>query len=254
MLLLNFKNWSFSKTQLLPNAQKAMLKKDFDTLQTTLNLDVIETLIEQPVSLSKLFFENKTTIGVSSIKNIASYYQLIDTILEKKNKEVIDYTEASQEEIYFSGAENLNAHLNSEIAICGINKHTDESLFEEYCEDFELTPFSFEIPDNLSTRDICVFTNNTLLICLDLIKDKKVKKNLIKLLHQNNIQIINLQQNQISTGILNLIYSDNTIIMSQTTKELFHNTQLSQLNKHTIKIINCPTLELAQIKLRDIIL
>lgn len=253
MVLIDFREWSFGNLGYLPNAQKELLQREFNALTKTATFKVVNLGGVQPFSLSSLFFENAETIAVSPLKNISQFYECIDIVLAAKNKEVIDYTEAAEEEVYFYGQNSLVSHLASEIALCGINKLTDESLFEEYCEDFELTPFSFELSNELLTSDVALFVEDTLLICLEFIRDKKTKKDLFSLLKSNQIKVITVTKDQVEKGVLNIKFVEKVLLMSKQTNGLLTTDQKEQLSNFKTEIVELLFLEKAGVKLRDII-
>ncbi len=255
MILLDFRNWEVeSSLQMLQNTQKALLKKDFDTLLAVIAVGVVDLGKVEAYTFSNLFFENGNSIAVSSVKNVASFYKSIDTIIDAKQKEIIDYTEASEEAVYFYGTNSLVANLHCEIGICGVNSLSDESLFEEYCEDFELTPFSFDLPEGLYTSDIAVFVNNTLFICLDFITDKKNKKALLNLVKAKGIRVIAVQKTQVEKGVLNMKFVNNTLVITTTAYALLTDTQKKELIDFSVKQVSLPFLDRIGIRLRDIIL
>lgn len=257
MILVDFRNWDFGKSLgYLPSAQKELLQRDFEVLNELGDFEVLELfgVDKKPIVLSDLFFENKDNIAVSPVKNVSNFYESIDLVLETKNKEVVDYTEAADEQVYFYGASSLVVHSDSEIALCGINDFTDESLFEEYCEDFELTPFSFEISNDFLTSDIALFTGNTLLLCLDFIKDKKTRKDLFSLLKLNHLDVILVTKEQVEKGVLNMKLVENTLIITKQAEVLLTKQQKEQLLKNNTKVATLPFLEKVGVKLRDVIL
>ena len=255
MILIDFRNWIFDKSLgVLPNAQKELLQRDFDILTKNTDFKILDLGPVKPLSVSDLFFKNEEQIAVSPIKDIETYYETIDKVLEIENKETIDYTEAAEEEIYFYGQNSLVSHLASEIALCGINEKTDESLFEEYCEDFELTPFSFDLPDDILTSDVACFVGNMLLICLAYIKDKKVKKDLFSLLKSNGISTITFTKEQVENGVFDMKPVGDKLILTQKVYDVFTEEQKTAFSVIKTEIIKIPFLEKAEIKLRDIIL
>ncbi|NIJ45972.1 hypothetical protein FHR24_002443 [Wenyingzhuangia heitensis] len=255
MILLDFRNWIFDKSLgVLPNAQKELLQRDLDTLAKAADLEILNLGAIQPFSISSLIFKNEEQIAVSAIKKVSDYYSVIDLILEKENKEVVDYTEAVEEGVYFYGQNSLVAHSVSEIALCGINSFTDESLFEEYCEDFELTPFSFELPDDLLTSDIACFIGDTLLICLEYITDKKVKKELFSFVKIHGIKIVTFTKQQVLQGILNVKYTGEKLLLTKKAFDLCTTEQKKALSETELEVIAFPFLEKVGVRLRDVIL
>ena len=255
MILIDFRNWIFDKSlDFLPNAKKELLQRDFDALTKITDFNVLDLGAIKPFSISSLFFKNEKQVAVSAIKNIIEYYEIIDNVLEIENKEVVDYSEAAEEDVYFYGSNSLVAHLNSEIASCGINGSSDESLFEEYCEDFEFTPFSFDIPEEITTSDIAFFIGNTLLICLEYITDKKVKKQLFSLLKQNGIKIVTFTKKQVKEGVLDLKCVKEKLLISKKAFDLFSTEQQKEISDLNIEVINKSFLQKTEIRLREIIL
>ena len=257
MILIDFKSWVLNSSKdLLPNARKELLTRDFETILSAGNFNVLNLGDHKSIDISALFFENGNCIAVSAIQNIADFYEDIDRILEQKQKEVIDYTEAAEEDVFFYGSNSLVAHIEKEIAISGINKYSDESLFEEYCEDFELTPFSFDLSDEYFTSDIALFVGNLLLICSELITDKKVKKQLFTTLKKQDITIVKISKDQVRLGVLDMkfITYDNILLITKKTNGLLSTQQKEQLKEFNLKVLEVPFLEKNDIKLRNIIL
>jgi len=228
------------------------LQRDFDTITKIKNFEVLNLGDIKPLSIADLFLKNEEQIAVSAIKNIENYYEIIDNVLELENKETIDYTEAAEEDVYFYGKNALVSDTTSEIALCGVNEFADESLFEEYCEDFELTPFSFDLSHDLQTSDVAIFTGKTLLICLDYIADKKVKKQLFGLLKSSGIKAVTFTKEQVAHGVLDLLSIDDKLYATNKAYDLFTAEQKKAMSN--IEIIDLPFLDKAGVKLRDIIL
>lgn len=255
MILIDFRNWIFDKSLgYLPNAQKELLQRDFDTLTKNTDFKSLDLGAVKSLHISSLFFKSEAQIAVSPVKNISDFYEVIDRILEIENKETIDYTEAAEEEIYFHGQDSLVSHSISEIALCGINEKTDESLFEEYCEDFELTPFNFDLSKELLTSDMACFIGNTLLICLDYIKDKKVKKDLFSFLKANGICVITFTKEQVIQGVFDMKALNEKLLISKKAFDLFTEEQKQKVSNIHVEVVVLPFLEKTEIKLRDIIL
>lgn len=252
MVLIDFRSWEFKGSGFLPNAEKELLKRDFEAISSKAEFQILEVERTEALCLSSLFFENASDIAVSSIQHIEKYYKVIDAVLSKKDKEVIDYTEAGEEEVYFYGADSLVAHLNTEVALCGINTLTDESLFEEYCEDFELTPFSFDLPEGVFTSDVAFFANNKLLICLEYIKDKKQKKQLTSLLKKNGIELVAFTKAQVDEKVLNVkMLNNGRLLILNSAYDLFTEKQKEAVLD--VEVIELPFLEKAGVQLKDIL-
>ncbi|MEN8765536.1 arginine deiminase-related protein [Wenyingzhuangia sp.] len=253
MILLDFRHWAFDQVLgCLPDTQIELLQKDFDMLLKVEEFKILDLIVGKPLSISSLFFKNESQIAISPIENLPG--GLIDVVLELEDKAVVDYSGAAREEVYFHGQNSLVSHQLKEIALCGVNAFTDESLFEEYCEDFELTPFCFDLPDNLLTRDIACFVDDILLICWEYIEDKKVKKQLFSILKSNGIKVITVTKNQVSQGILNMSLLNGKLLITQEAFCLFTEKQKQEISKQDIEVVPLPFLERLGLKLRDIIL
>lgn len=253
MVLVDFRKWSFGDLSYLPDSQKELLQRDFKTLNSIGDFKVID-FKKREILISDLFLENKEVVAVSSVNNLSDYFKTIDVVLEKKNKEVIDYTDAADEEVYFYGSNSLVAHHTAEIGICGVNKNSDESLFEEYCEDFELTPFSFELPEGIFTSDIAFFTINKLFICLDYIQDKKEKKQLFSILKSSGIELVSFTKEQVEQKVFNMkLLEDGHLLILQSTYDLFTEKQKAAMLDLDIEIIKLPFLEEVGVSLNQLL-
>jgi len=256
MILVDFRNWKFDKSfGYLSNTQNKLLEREFDTLKKLGCFMILELFVAQRnrIAISDIFFENKKAIAVSSVNNLSDFFESIDKVLDLKNKEVIDYTEAAEEEVYFYGSSSLVVHKKSEIALCGVNTYSDESLFDEYCEDFEFTPFSFELPEGMFTRDMAFFVKDILLICLDYITDKKKKKQLLSFLKSWEITVISFTKEQVEKGAFNLISFEGGLMMTKEVCGIFTEKQKEALQGVNVKIIELPFLDKAGVLLRNII-
>jgi len=252
-MLINFTQWEF-KTDLLPNTLKILVTKDFETLKKISECSVLDLGILKPFKISSLFFERNGILGVSPIAHVNKFYGVIDTVLASKNVEVIDYTTAAEEKVYFNGADSLVANFKFEIGLCGINKYTDESLFEEYCEDFELTPLSFDLPDDVMTSEMSFFIGNILFICMDFIVDKKVKKQILSIVANVGLKVIYITKQQVKKGVLNMKCVADYLVITDTAKNELTNNQLKELesSKIVLKEVFLPFLDKEGIKLRDV--
>lgn len=253
MILLDFRDWEFAtQKKYLPNAQKELVKTEFDTLKSIQDFSVVKSLAK--ANLSDLFFKQNDTVAVSAVKNIEQFYETLDTVLEIEDKESIDYTEAAEEEVYFYGSSSLVAHAASEIAICGVNEKADESLFEEYCEDFEMNPLVFDLPEHLFTSDVAFFAKDKLWMCLEFVKDKKVKKQLLTLLKANNLELVSFTKDQVEKGVLNAVeLAGDKVMITEQAYVLFTEKQKEAVSGVNLEVVALPFLEDAGIKLRDLI-
>ncbi len=254
MILVDFRNWSYGKLDFSSNTQKELLQRDFESILNVGHFDVLDLGNVKPFDFSNLFFENLDTLAISPVKNMSNYYETIDAVVELKNKEVVDYTEAADEEVFFYGVNSLIAHLGAEIALCGINEFTDESLFEEYCEDFELTPFSFDLPEGMFTRDIALFAGNTLLICLEYLKDKKLKKDLFSFLKNNDLEMVTFTKNQAERDVFNMKYIEGKLLITEKVNLLLTADQKEKLRELSIEVLKLPFLDKVGVSLRNIII
>lgn len=254
MKLVDFRNWEFKISNVLPNAQKALIKKDFDTMQSRTGFDVLKNESNEPLFFSSYYYENEDLLGISSLPKVHDFLNMFSDFIASKEKDIVDYSEAADEKIFFYGSKSLVAHSESEIGVCGVNSLSDESLFEEYCEDFELTPFGFELEEGKFTSDVCLFIGNTLFVCWDYIKDKKEKKQLLSLLKRYNIEVFSINKSQVEKDILNMVFVNRKLWMFKSVFEQFSDEQKKKLERFELEIIEAPFLESERVKLADIIL
>lgn len=138
--------------------------------------------------------------------------------------------------------------------MCGVNEFSDEALFEEYCEDFEMNPLVFSLPENLLTSDVAFFVNNKLLMCLEFVKDKKMKKQLLTMLKINNIELINFTKEQVTKGVFNAkVVAVDKLLISKSAYDLFTEKQKEALLGVRVEEVCIPFLEAQGVWIRDLI-
>jgi len=147
-------------------------------------------------------------------------------LLEKENfliNNVIDYTEAEQDEYYLEGTGSMILDRINHKVYATLSKRTDEDLLIEFCDDFEYSPIIF----NSYQTDYAI-------VCLDSIDDKKEKKAIVKSLKENGKEIITISESQVDRFAGNMLQ-----IGSKDGKKflVMSNSAFKSLNKKQIAII-----------------
>ncbi len=196
-------------------------------------------------------FHEKGTIGLYPMFAENRRLERREDVLFKLEKEgfrienIIDYTSAEEEHLFLEGTGSLLLDRVNRKAYCVLSPRADESLFIEFCEDFEYTPIMFSANQTVDGERLAIYHTNVMMclgetfavICLDSIDDKKECKNLVKHLKADNKKIITITENQVNHFAGNMLQvkgKDNTsyIVMSLAAYNSLSNTQITTLEKH----------------------
>lgn len=163
---------------------------------------------------------------------------------------IVDYTSAEAENLFLEGTGSLLLDRVNRKAYCALSPRADEDLFIEFCEDFEYTPVVFTAYQTVEGTRVPIYHTNVMMclgehyavICLNSIDDKKERKNVIKHLKQDNKEIIEITEDQVTHFAGNMLQvkgHDNEpyVIMSQAAFNSLTKAQIMRLEKHN-KIVS----------------
>ncbi len=172
-------------------------------------------------------------------------------------KNIVDYTSAEDEDVFLEGTGSLLLDRMNRKAYCVLSPRADESLFIEFCEDFEYTPIVFSANQTVEGERLAIYHTNVMMclgetfavICLDSIDDKKERKNVLKHLKEDNKEIIDITENQVNSFAGNMLQvkgkdKASYIVMSNAAYNSLSKTQITILEKHgTILSSSLDTIE-----------
>ena len=172
-------------------------------------------------------------------------------------KNIVDYTSAEDEDVFLEGTGSLLLDRMNRKAYCVLSPRADESLFIEFCEDFEYTPIVFSANQTVEGERLAIYHTNVMMclgetfavICLDSIDDKKERKNVLKHLKEDNKEIIDITENQVNSFAGNMLQvkgkdKASYIVMSNAAYNSLSKTQITILEKHgTILYSSLDTIE-----------
>ena len=157
---------------------------------------------------------------------------------------IVDYTSAEDEGVFLEGTGSLLLDRVNRKAYCALSPRADESLFIEFCEDFEFTPVVFTANQTVEGKRLPIYHTNVMMclaetfavICLDTIDDKKERKNVVKHLEQDGKQIIKIteaQMHQFAGNMLQVRSEDDKLylVMSQSAHDSLTTEQINAINK-----------------------
>lgn len=169
-------------------------------------------------------------------------------ILEEKGfviENVVDYSEAEEEEIFLEGTGSMILDRHNRKAYCALSPRADEELFIEFCEDFEYTPVIFTANQTVEGRREAIYHTNVMMcvaenfavVCLDSIDDKKEKKNVLKHLKLDGKEVIAISEQQVTQFAGNMLQVKGTsderyLIMSSSAFNSLNPNQIKAIEKH----------------------
>lgn len=170
-------------------------------------------------------------------------------VLESKGfqiKEVVDYTEAEEEEVFLEGTGSMILDRSNQKAYCSLSPRADEELFIEFCEDIEYTPVIFVAYQDVDGKRKPIYHTNVMMclteefavICLDSIDDKKERKNVVKHLKEDGKEIIEISEEQIHEFAGNMLQvrggnDKKYLVMSNTAFKSLNKDQMGRIEKHS---------------------
>ena len=162
-----------------------------------------------------------------------------------KINNIIDYTEAENESVFLEGTGSLLLDRVNDKAYCALSPRADESLFIEFCEDFEYTPIVFTANQTVDGKRMPIYHTNVMMciaetfavICLETIDDKKERKNVLKNLTEDNKEIIKITEEQMANFAGNMLQvkgkdDKRYLIMSQAAYNSLTQAQINKIEKH----------------------
>lgn len=172
---------------------------------------------------------------------------VLDFLIEKgfEAEEIMDYTEAEEDEIFLEGTGSIILDRENKIAYAAVSPRTDEELFLEFCEDFEYTPVIFEANQTVNDERMQIYHTNVMMcvadeyavICLSTIDDKAEKKNVIDHLKETGKEIIDITEEQMHKFAGNMLQvggmgAAKYLVMSQTAFDSLTEDQIKTIEKY----------------------
>ncbi len=171
--------------------------------------------------------------------------------------EIMDYTDAEQEDIFLEGTGSMILDRLNHTAYCALSPRTDNSLFLEFCMDFDLHPVVFNAYQTFENKRVPVYHTNVILcigegfavVCLSCVDHPGERQKLVNQLMADGKEIIDIsetQMHQFAGNMLQVIGKDQKrlVVMSQSAKESLTPSQMGQLEKHgTLIEVALPTIE-----------
>ena len=169
------------------------------------------------------------------------------SLLEEKGfniTDVLDFTEAENEEIFLEGTGSIILDRENEIAYAAISQRTDEELFIEFCEELEYTPVVFNANQTVDGKRLPIYHTNVMMciadeyavICLSTIDDKKERKYVVENLKDSGKEIIAITEEQMHQFAGNMLQvgglGQKYLVMSQTAYNSLTEEQKSAIEKY----------------------
>ena len=158
---------------------------------------------------------------------------------------VFDYTEAENEGIFLEGTGAMVLDRIHRKAYCALSPRASEELFIEFCEDFEYTPVIFrafqktdgELKPIYHTNVMMALGRTFAIVCLDTIKYKNERKNVLNHLKEDKKEIITISREQVDYYAGNMLEvkgkEHSYLVMSQTAYESLTPQQIEAIERHT---------------------
>lgn len=247
--------------KITPAAINALAQREFDAFVEKLQSNGVNVVVindtEQPSTPDSIFPNN--WISFHENGDIALYPMFAENrrlerredvleTLEEHNfiiENVVDYTEAEEEEIFLEGTGSMILDRDNRKAYCALSPRADEELFIEFCEDFEYTPVIFTSNQTVDNRREAIYHTNVMMcvaeqfaiVCLASIDDKKERKNLLKHLKETRKEVIDITEEQVNAFAGNMLQVQGTnkqrfLVMSTSAYQSLRKDQLQKIEKY----------------------
>lgn len=158
---------------------------------------------------------------------------------------IIDYSAAEKENVFLEGTGSIILDRENRIAYAALSPRTDESLFIEFCEDFEFTPAVFHSYQTVGEERKLIYHTNVMMcvadqyvvICMDTLDDKKERKHMAKTITNSGKEIIKITEEQMHQFAGNMLQVQNKsgekfLVMSQSARNSLTPEQVSKIEKY----------------------
>lgn len=158
---------------------------------------------------------------------------------------IIDYSDAEKEGVYLEGTGSIILDRENRKAYCALSERADESLFIEFCEDFEFSPVVFKAYQSVEGKRLPIYHTNVMMciaetfavICLEAIDDKKERQSVLKHLKSDGKEIISISEAQMHEFAGNMLqvktnHNQSVLVMSQSAFESLNKPQIESIKSH----------------------
>ncbi|WP_430412064.1 citrulline utilization hydrolase CtlX [Kordia sp.] len=170
---------------------------------------------------------------------------------------VIDYTSAEEEDVFLEGTGSMALDKINRKAYCALSPRADETLFIEFCEDFEYSPIVFTANQTVDGKRKAIYHTNVMMclaetfavICLESIDDKKERENVKKHLKDDGKELIVITEKQVENFAGNMLQvkganDEPYLVMSESAYTSLTESQIQAIEKHCkILYSNIETIE-----------
>lgn len=260
-------NYYQQKSNNLPNTLNQKAQQEFDTFVEKLQKAGVNVIVVQdtkePDTPDALFPNN--WISFHENGDLAIYPMFAENrrlerredvleILEKKGfviNNIVDYTEAEEEEYFLEGTGSMVLDRANRKAYCALSPRADEELFIEFCEDFEYFPVIFTANQTVNGNREPIYHTNVMMcvaeqfaiVCLTAIDDKKERKEVLKHLKSNQKEVIAISEEQVNHFAGNMLQvkdanNELLLVMSTSAYNFLSEEQKSKIEKYC-KILHC---------------
>ena len=213
-------------------------KKDPDTPDSIFPNNWISFHETGDVALYPMFAENR---------RLERREDILDVLEDKgfEITEIMDYTSAEEDNIFLEGTGSLILDREFNKASCALSPRSDEELFIEFCEDFDMSPIIFEAFQTVNGERKAIYHTNVMMsvaetfavICADCIDDKKERKMVLENLKADGKEIILITEDQVNHFAGNMLQvrgkdDKRYLVMSDSAFKSLTKAQIDKIEKH----------------------
>ena len=156
-----------------------------------------------------------------------------------------DFTQYENEERFLEGTGSMILDRLHTVAYAALSIRTDREIFEEFCQKFGYQPVSFVANQTVNGERLPIYHTNVMMcvadefaiVCLDSIDDINERLELIHSLEENDIEIIEISEEQVSQFAGNMLQVQSTegikyLVMSSSAFNSLDSKQISDIENY----------------------
>lgn len=213
-------------------------KKDTDTPDSIFPNNWITFHETGDVALYPMFAENR---------RLERREDILDVIEDKgfEITEIMDYTSAEEDNVFLEGTGSIILDREFNKAYCALSPRSDEEIFIEFCEDFDMSPIIFEAFQTVDGERKPIYHTNVMMciaetfaiLCHDAIDDKAERKMVLENLKADGKEVIFITEEQVNYFAGNMLQvrgkeDKRYLVMSTSAYNCLTKEQIAKIEKH----------------------
>lgn len=159
--------------------------------------------------------------------------------------DVKDYSSFEEKEKFLEGTGSMILDHDNRIAYGSVSLRLDETVFRQFCEDFNFTPVVFHSYQTVGSERLPIYHTNVMMcvadkfvvICLDSIDDEMEREKVQEVIKSSDKEVIEITEEQLHQFAGNMLQVKNTegerfLVMSKSAYDSLRSDQIAAIEKY----------------------